>query len=911
VYFVGLTHSRESQEVAATVKLTLNPSGHLVMVEPPYSEGQEPCYSNIVRAFAISQSAGIMALAGGKAAPDWPFSWMYWRDFGTRYLLQLCQNQSTAKRLDPSPSLDAATLASLHLRIPPMPGAEYCTPEVLGDIWRSLDSWTLESIARDPDGLAGFLHRNAPLWRQVGRVCFHLAENRQDSEFPFAFMATYIPRLGKNARTQHLPLSQALREYAGDNNREALLRLLEPVYEAGTRCSWVKNLLESNDIYHPLAWTPEEAYPFLKDVQALEESGLVVRLPDWWKKRPRPRVQIAVGSKVENTLSARALLDFQVQLTLYGAPLTPEEIATLTTSGEGLAMIRGQWVEVNGDKLRQALEQWQKVEAEAGDDGISFIEGMRLLAGAQRDLSGQDLMLEETGWAYVEASDWLREMLAGLRDPARLEAVRELSGLQTNLRPYQQTGLNWLWFLSELGLGACLADDMGLGKTIQVISLLLAQQSHGRKKVPSLLVLPASLLSNWKSELARFAPSLKAVCLHLSEMERRELEQIAADPETALASADVVLTTYGMLQRQEWIRKPTWNLIVLDEAQAIKNPGTQQTRAVKTLSGRARIALTGTPLENRLSDLWSLFDFICPGLLGSATRFNQFIASQESREPPSYAPLRTLVQPYILRRLKTDRNVISDLPDKVEVTAWCGLSKFQTRLYGQAVKDLAAALKEQQEGMKRRGLILSSLMRFKQICNHPDQALGDGDFAEERSGKFARLRALVEEIAARQERVLVFTQFREMTTPLATFLAQVFGHSGLVLHGGTPVAERKKLVDRFQHESGPPFFVLSLKAGGTGLNLTAASHVIHFDRWWNPAVENQATDRVFRIGQKKNVVVHKFVCKGTVEEKIDALIAAKANLATELLEGAETLLTEMNDEALLRLVALELEKAAI
>ena len=483
--------------------------------------------------------------------------------------------------------------------------------------------------------------------------------------------------------------------------------------------------------------------------------------------------------------------------------------------------------------------------------------------------------------------------------------------MQAQLRPYQQTGLNWLWFLSELGLGACLADDMGLGKTIQVISLLLAQRGRREKKPPSLLVLPASLLSNWKSELERFAPSLRVVCLHPSELERRELERIAADPEQSLASADVVLTTYGMLQRQKWLGKPTWNLIVLDEAQAIKNPGTQQTRAVKTLSGRARIALTGTPVENRLSDLWSLFDFICPGLLGSAARFKRFIADLENHEPPSYAPLRTLVQPYILRRLKTDKSVISDLPDKVEMAAWCGLSKFQARLYGQTVKELAAALKEQQEGMKRRGLILSSLMRFKQICNHPDQALGDGDFAEERSGKFARLRELVEEIAARQERVLVFTQFREMTTPLATFLAQVFGRSGLVLHGGTPVAERKKLVDRFQREDGPPFFVLSLKAGGTGLNLTAASHVIHFDRWWNPAVENQATDRAFRIGQKKNVVVHKFVCKGTVEEKIDALIAAKANLATELLEGAETLLTEMNDEDLLRLVALDLEKAAI
>ncbi len=863
-------------------------------------------------AFASSQSAGIMALAGEKSAPDWPLSWMFWRDFGSRYLLLLCQSQPTSERLEPLPPPDASLLAHLTLSIPPMPGAEYCTPDVLAAIWSDLDSWVQNSIARNREGLTGFLQQYAPLWRQVGRVCFHLAENKNDPEFPFAFMATYIPRLGKNARAQHLPLNQALSEYAGANNREALLRLLEPVHDASTRCDWVRELLESGDIYHPLAWTPEEAYPFLKDVPVLEQSGLVVRLPDWWKKRPRPRVQVAIGSQPGEFLSAQALLDFRVQLTLEGADLSPEEIATLTSAGEGLVLLRGQWVEVDGEKLSQALAQWQRIEAEAGEDGLSFVEGMRLLAGARRDLSGSDPMLDETGWAFVEAGARLREMLAGLREPARLAAVQAGDRLLATLRPYQQTGLNWLWFLSELGLGACLADDMGLGKTIQIISLLLAQKGRDTGFAPSLLVLPASLLSNWKNELSRFAPSLTVACLHPSEIERKELERIAADPERALASADAVLTTYGMLQRQEWLRKREWNLIVLDEAQAIKNPATQQAKAVKSLSGRARIALTGTPVENRLSDLWSLFDFICPGLLGSAPRFKQFVSSLENSEPPSYAPLRSLVQPYILRRLKTDRNVISDLPDKVEMAAWCGLSKAQARLYGQAVKDLAVALNEQQEsGMKRRGLILSYLMRFKQICNHPGQSLGDGDYSEERSGKFIRLRELAEEIASRQEKALIFTQFREMTGPIATFLTTLFGRPGLVLHGGTPVGERKKLVDRFQHEDGPPFFVLSLKAGGTGLNLTAASHVIHFDRWWNPAVENQATDRAFRIGQKKNVMVHKFVCKGTVEEKIDALIAAKAGLATELLEGAETLLTEMDDEALLKLVALDLEKTGI
>ncbi len=894
--------------------LTLTPSGHLMMAGSTAAgpTSSESCVDErITRAFSESPAAGIMALAGGRISGDWPLSWLYWRDFGARYLTRLCLSQSATGRLEPLPPPDNAVLATLHLCIPPMPGAEYCSPDVLANIWSTLDSWARTAIAGNPERLSGFLHQHAPLWRQVGRVCFHLAENKQDPAFPFAFMATYVPRLGKNAKAQHLPLSQALREYAGANNKKALLRLLEPVYEASVGIDWVRELLESGDIYHPLAWTPEEAYSLLRDVALLEESGLVVRLPDWWKKRSRPKVQVKIGSSAGATLSAQTLLDFKLQLTLNGEPLTDEEIATLLRSGEGLAFVRGEWVEVDGDRLRQALEQWEKVRAEAGDDGISFIEGMRLLAGARRDLKGSDPMLEETGWAFVEAGDRLREMLQGLREPGRLAAVRAGANLAATLRPYQQTGLNWLWFLSELGLGACLADDMGLGKTIQIISLLLAQREVAGRKRPSLLVLPASLLSNWKSEFNRFAPSLTIIPLHPSETGKQDLERISGDPEQALAEADAVLTTYAMLQHQEWLKKVDWNLIVLDEAQAIKNPGTRQSKEVKALSGRARIALTGTPVENRLSDLWSLFDFVAPGLLGSAQRFKQFVKSLDSREPPSYAPLRALVQPYILRRLKTDRSVISDLPDKVEMSAWCGLSKAQAALYDQAVKRLAEGLREQEEGIRRRGLILSALMKFKQICNHPDQALGDGDYAEERSGKFGRLRELCEEIASRQEKVLVFTQFREMTAPLASFLAVLFGRPGLVLHGGTPVGERRKLVERFQHEDGPPFFVLSLKAGGTGLNLTEASHVIHFDRWWNPAVENQATDRAFRIGQKKNVVVHKFVCKGTVEEKIDELITAKSSLATELLEGAETLLTEMADEALLKLVALDLEKAAI
>jgi non-specific serine/threonine protein kinase len=422
--------------------------------------------------------------------------------------------------------------------------------------------------------------------------------------------------------------------------------------------------------------------------------------------------------------------------------------------------------------------------------------------------------------------------------------------------------------------------------------------------------LPASLLSNWKAEIERFAPTLKTCFIHPSETNPTDISNIAGGPEKSLRDYDVVATTYGLLLRQKWLLDLNWRLIVIDEAQAIKNPSAQQTRAVKKLKGESRLALTGTPVENRLSDLWSLFDFLSPGLLSSAEKFKRFVAQLDAGNH-SYAPLRNLVTPYILRRLKTDKSIISDLPDKTETKVFCGLAAEQAALYTRSITELSRLLKEV-EGIQRKGLVLSYLLKFKQICNHPSQLLGDGAYEPAKSGKFDRLRTICEEIASRQEKVIVFTQFREMTEPLAEFLAGVFGQQGLVLHGGTAVGKRKGLVDRFQADNGPPYMVLSIKAGGTGLNLTAASHVVHFDRWWNPAVENQATDRAYRIGQHRNVLVHKFICRGTIEEKIDKLITDKVDLADSILTGgAESILTEMSDKELLDLISIDLDRVRL
>ncbi|MHB8974190.1 MAG: DEAD/DEAH box helicase [Pirellulaceae bacterium] len=898
--------------------LALTPSGRITVRQTTDSPGNPPvkepeaatggALGRVAKAFGVRQGEGLFLLATERFTGPLPPACSYWREFAVAYLTTLCHTPEIAGlELEPIAPPTPAELATRILGVPPMQGAEYLSGAVLVDVWDDLDAWVHGEITAGGEGLSGFLQRRAPLWHQVGRVCFHLAENRRNEECPFAFLATYAPSVVSGSRVQYQPLSRALRELAGARNRQALVRLLSPVQLASQKSALVKELVDSGDLYQPLAWTPQEAYRFLKDAPVLEESGILVRLPDWWKNRSRPRVGVTIGDAKQKKFDADSLLDFKVQLALGDQQLSEAEWRALMMADDGLIMLRGQWVEVDREKLQEALDHWKQVE-EQSHDGVSFLEGMRLLAGVPADLTADAEDQEDRQWSFVQAGQWLGDVLAKMRSPESLQPLASSEALKATLRPYQETGVNWLRFLSSLGLGACLADDMGLGKTIQVLALFLALKGH-KGAGPSLLILPASLLGNWKAEMARFAPTLRATFLHPAETPKEELDRIAADPGRSLRNADVVVTSYGMLMRQEWLLPIRWRLAVLDEAQAIKNPAARQTKIVKRIQADARIVLTGTPVENRLSDLWSLFDFLSPGLLGTQAKFKEFAKQLGDRAENRYAPLRSLVQPYILRRLKTDRRIINDLPEKVEVRAFCGLSKRQAVMYAKLVDELTDLL-ENVDGMKRRGLVLAYLMRFKQLCNHPSQLLGDGQYIAEESGKFARLAEICEEMASRQEKALVFTQFREMTEPLAAFLSQVFGRPGLVLHGATAVNRRKAIVDQFQRDEGPPFFVLSLKAGGTGLNLTAASHVIHFDRWWNPAVENQATDRAFRIGQQRNVLVHKFVCRGTIEERIDALIDEKRQLAADLLEGgAEKMLTEMTDAELIRFVSLDVARA--
>lgn len=521
-------------------------------------------------------------------------------------------------------------------------------------------------------------------------------------------------------------------------------------------------------------------------------------------------------------------------------------------------------------------------------EGMTFLQALR---GRPAD------MLPEDEGVVISNGKWLKELLQKLRKPETMRKARVPATVHAELRPYQKNGFTWLTYMNELGVGACLADDMGLGKTLQVLTFLeKLRKGSGKKRV--LLIVPASLLGNWKREAEKFVPNMPVHILHGGGA-------VVLVEELRSKEAFLFITTYGMTVRVKEFAQQTWDCLILDEAQAIKNPTAKQTHAVKKIPSRMRLAMTGTPIENDLTNLWSIYDFIDKGLLGGFGEFKEY-TKKLAKEPEEYAHLKSAISPFMLRRLKTDRRVITDLPEKVETVDYVSLSRKQVVLYRKLVAELEEKL-EKLDGFERCGLILGALTRLKQICNHPDQYLGQEKYAPEESGKWEMLRTICTTIYEKRERVLVFTQFKEMTEPLSAFLETIFQKKGFVLHGGTPVKRRSQMVEEFNGEEYIPYMVLSVKAGGTGLNLTSANHVVHFDRWWNPAVENQATDRAFRIGQKKNVFVHKLVCEKTIEEKIDQMLKFKKELAENVIGGTgENWITDLGNEELLSVLRLDI-----
>jgi SNF2 family DNA or RNA helicase len=690
------------------------------------------------------------------------------------------------------------------------------------------------------------------------------------------------------------PLSHemsVLRKMAGDVTEYLLAALGQA---SGLSAAVAKSLEKKNPAGYTLS--TEEAYNFLtREAPMFENAGFGVFLPSWWigtgtKQCLRAQARVKspqMQGKSGLTMNAIASVDWE--LALGDEALSQEELEQLASLKAPLVRLRGNWVELNPEQIKKAatfLKEGQNIDLPIGDI-------VRLALGAGEGPAG--LLV-----AGVEADGWIKNVLNNLRDSAFFEQAACPVSFKGQLRPYQERGLSWLAFLRRFSLGACLADDMGLGKTIQALALVAMEQEAGEKR-PVLLVCPTSVINNWVRETQRFTPDISVMVHHGISRPRRKVFVRESTRHS------LVISSYGLLHRDlAFLRDVSWAGVILDEAQNIKNPETKQSRAARSLAADYRIVLTGTPVENNIGDLWSLMEFLNPGLLGSQRAFKMrfFLPIQTRSDKEAVALLKRITGPFILRRLKTDKAIIDDLPEKLEMKVWCTMTREQATLYAAVVKETERAL-EESDGIQRKGLILATISKLKQVCNHPAQFLGDGSSSEGRSGKLARLVEMLEEVLASNEKALIFTQFAEMGTILKRHLEETFGREALFLHGRVVKSQRDRMVERFQDDAeGPGIFILTVKAGGTGLNLTQACHVFHFDRWWNPAVENQATDRAFRIGQKKNVQVHKFICAGTLEERIDEMIEKKTAVSAAVIGEGEGWLTELSNEELKRVFAM-------
>lgn len=661
--------------------------------------------------------------------------------------------------------------------------------------------------------------------------------------------------------------------------------------------------------------TLEGAFDFLKEsAWVLENAGYKVTVPAWWTPQGRSRAKVRLkakgkslsggNDKAKSYFSLDRLVEYQYELAIGGEPVTEQEWMQLVQAKTPLVQFRGQWMELDQAQMQQMLTFWQTQQQENPE--LSLLDFMKLTAG-----EGEDALEVE-----CDRDGSLADMLAKLSDKGQLEPVDNPKQFQGKLRGYQKRGVSWLQYLEQLGLNGCLADDMGLGKTVQVIARLVQEREalvhkgpkKGKKKLPpplppTLLIAPTSVVGNWAHEIRKFADHIRSEVHHGSTRTKdvKAFKQLCQE-------TDVLITSFALARKDAKLMNAVqWHRIVLDEAQNIKNPKAALTKAIFKLSAPHRLALTGTPIENRLLDLWSIFNFLNPGYLGTQAQFRKSfeLPIQKHNNPRQSETLKRLVEPFILRRVKTDRAIIKDLPDKVEQKLFCNLTKEQASLYEAVVKEVEEQL-QAVEGIQRKGLILATLTKLKQVCNHPRQFLQDNsDFTPARSHKLSRLTEMVEEATAEGDSLLVFTQFTELGAALEKYLRQSCSCNTYYLHGGTSRKKREAMIGEFQDPETPPsVFVLSLKAGGVGITLTKANHVFHFDRWWNPSVEDQATDRAFRIGQKKNVFVHKFVAIGTLEERIDEMIEDKKKLAGSIVGADESWLTSLDNDAFRQLISL-------
>jgi SNF2 family DNA or RNA helicase len=665
-------------------------------------------------------------------------------------------------------------------------------------------------------------------------------------------------------------------------------RLYEPI---------ANSLLESQPI--KCEFDPIQVYQFIKSIAwQLQDKGMGVILPPGLalgnsEKRLGIKIEAEVTPKKGERLSLKSLLNYNLKVVAGDAVISKQDFEKLLQQRSPIVKVDEQWLMLQPTDVKAAQEILNQTYETIN---LSVEDALRMSIGDSNIIAKLPVV-------NFEASGVLKNLINNLMDNQSIEPIEKPAGFQGELRPYQAKGVGWLAFLEKWGLGACLADDMGLGKTPQLIAFLLNLKEQEMLVKPTLVVCPTSVVSNWEREVHKFAPTLSTIIHHGNQ--RKKGKTFARE----IKDKTLVITSYPLIYRDaETLTQIEWQGIVLDEAQNIKNPQAKQSQAVRDLKAGFHIALTGTPVENRLGELWSILDFLNPGFLGSQSFFQRRFAIpiEKYGDRESLKTLRSLVRPFILRRLKTDREIIQDLPEKQEMNVFCGLSEEQANLY-QNLVDQSLLDIEEKTGIQRRGLILSLLVKLKQICNHPAHFLKEDKVnSAQRSGKMLRLVEMLEELLAEGDRALIFTQFAEWGKLMQTYLTKVLGKETLFLYGQISQKQRQEMIDRFQNDpNGPPIFILSLKAGGTGLNLTRANHVFHVDRWWNPAVENQATDRAFRIGQKRNVQVHKFVCTGTLEEKINDMIESKKQLAEQTVDAGENWLTELDTDQLRNLLLLD------
>ena len=769
---------------------------------------------------------------------------------------------------------------SLLNSVPFAIGSEFINEEWLNHIFTELTGVFNTEIASYNGSVAKYFSEKRQDLKIPERIFFHLVENKNSTDYPFAFLATYATT-DKNGKVKHMPLSYALKEFNKDQKK--LLTLLSCLNRAAEVSPLLNSFIDSGEMLHPLKLHSNEAYEILKVIPALETKGILCRIPNWWKRR-KSSVSISVKfDRKSSIIGLNTMLSMIPELSIDGVPLQRSDIKDILQQTDGLTLIKGKWIEVNKERLQNLLN---KMDEYSGS--VSFLEALRLEAG----VNGNDDKVK-----FVDNDGFVGDVMRRICHANEIKKPEIPKSVKANLRPYQISGYAWLNLMAELKLGACLADDMGLGKTLQVLTLLERIRSKD-ENAKILLIVPASLLGNWENEISKFTPKMPVHILH-------GRNKAALESELEYLSF-LTVSTYATAASLEGLQKIEWTALILDEAQAIKNSGTKQSREIKKIPAGLRIAMTGTPVENNLSNLWSLFDFLNKGLLGTEEQFKNY-SKTITDAPESCRKLRNVVSPFILRRLKTDKSIISDLPDKVEQIDYVSLSKRQIVLYRQQVEQLAAIMENSADMslIKRNGLILTTIMKLKQICNHPDQFLGLEAYTPSESGKFAMLREICETIHEKREKVLIFTQYKEIIDHLGEYLRETFHANGLIIHGSTQVNKRTELVNKFNRGKENPFMILSLKAAGVGLNLTGANHVIHFDRWWNPAVENQATDRAFRIGQHKNVMVHKFVAKGTIEDRINDIIESKKSLAENVIGSGENWITSLNNQEILSMMRLD------